>query len=168
MIARCWYTVFLTLSRRDCMDCRRSVWVDESAMYAADLRRQWEGERKKALNLQKQRQAAAKLRQERFVERRSKLRTERQAAQADARAKFDKRIRGKQASPDSHELCNLGACDACDGSQHVFILVARLCHACLTACHPMCRHWFLKREPSGGMHSKASMVITGSRGSSHC
>ncbi|EIE20217.1 hypothetical protein COCSUDRAFT_57938 [Coccomyxa subellipsoidea C-169] len=67
-------------------------------MYAADLRRQWEGERKKALNLQKQRQAAAKLRQERFVERRKKLRTERQAAQADARAKFDKRIRGKQAS----------------------------------------------------------------------
>ncbi|BDA45467.1 hypothetical protein COCOBI_07-2540 [Coccomyxa sp. Obi] len=62
----------------------------------SDLRRQWEGERKKALNLQKQRQAAAKLRQERFVERRRKLRGERQAAMAEARTKLEELNRSKR------------------------------------------------------------------------
>lgn len=62
----------------------------------SDLRRQWEGERKKALNLQQQRQAAAKLRQDRFVERRRKLREERQAAMTEARSKLDELKRSKR------------------------------------------------------------------------
>lgn len=74
-------------------------------MFAADLRRQWEGERKKALNLQKQRQAAAKLRQERFVERRKKLRDERQAAMAEARIKLDELNRSKRVATLRHSPC---------------------------------------------------------------
>lgn len=76
-------------------------------MVAADLRRQWEGERKKALNLQKQRQAAAKLRQERFVERRKKLRDERQAAMAEARSKLDELKRSKRVATLRHLPCIL-------------------------------------------------------------
>lgn len=117
--------------------------------------------------MQKHRQEAAKLRQERFVERRRKLRAERQAAQAEARAKFDERKRNRQASASQAQLRDLNACYASQNGYQPSQQGSVFIGPTNNSLQFLCRHWRMRKELGGGRHSRASTGIIGSRGVRH-